>query len=452
MVDHDAPRPPADQGLSSLGLLMGLVGSVMAPLTAAFLLVRYGELDRLAQAGQPFDGRWWFLLVMVTGFVRGLVHRQAGIRLWRVVPGDPPVMTGIGHYLVASIAHATACVGFLRVQPGLSPVAPAAVGAMALAWPVTIGLVLRQRRFRALGPRPPLAEDSGFDGLAVMMAVLGFVGLLAAAALGAVALSFPRRVPQTPLLLMFVGSLFMRAALQLTTGVRAVQGRASASAPALRRYGELGTQLALAGGIALLMWTLLWGVDLVAAAVAVAALLALLAWPSMVARYVSWRDTGDAEADRVRRSSPDGGLAALGWMLLGLAGFSLVGAVVAQAASPAVAAQGRTLLGAPIDHDLAWWTIPLALAQAWTALALLGVWPHRRRVATAWAIAAVLATITLRAGAIGAVLDAPLERRAIGVAALLAMLTPPVATLLLLHRRALPRAIARVRPAATARA
>ena len=41
---------------------------------------------------------------------------------------------------------------------------------MALAWPVTIGLVLRQRRFRALGPRPPLAEDSGFDGLAVMMA------------------------------------------------------------------------------------------------------------------------------------------------------------------------------------------------------------------------------------------------------------------------------------------
>ena len=244
---------------------------------------------------------------------------------------------------------------------------------------------------------------------------------------------------------------------QVRSLTSALQGDPRTSGPAFIRHGDLSVNAAMVVGCCVLMWTMAQGIDLIAVASVVAVLLALLAWPAMVRRYASWRDGRDRDEDRVRQPSPDAGHTALGWVLLGLGLFTLTGALTSVVGSGSsgdsampgtlLAASARDLLGTPLVRDLAWWALPLAVAQLWAALELLAVSSRRWLVANLWGAAAVIVAVAANAGHLRALVDAPLAPQARGLTGMLMLLTPAVATLLLVNRQSLPKAIARMKRA-----
>ena len=112
----------------------------------------------------------------------------------------------------------------------------------ALAWPVTVWAVTRLPRFRALGDRPPPAEDNGFEGLAVLMAILGPSGLLVSLMMLWMGAKF--RADGT----MWMSNIFLlggmglvaRSGLHAWVGLRAVRGSAVSATDEFLRYGNVG--------------------------------------------------------------------------------------------------------------------------------------------------------------------------------------------------------------------
>lgn len=455
MAAHaDRPQPPADQGLSSLGLVMSLTGSVMAPLVGASLLaqikVAADRADALARYGGEGDGQTlWLFLILIASVVRSLVHRMAGIRLWRDTPSDPPAMSGITTYLIAALAHTATWVAYLKVKAHAPAAALLGAAVLLMAWPVAVYLVTRQRRFRALGPRPPVAEDNGFEGLAVLMSILGFCGLMSS--LVVVVLGFSLRDERAGfanVLLLAGAALVVRSIIHLSVGVRAARGDAVNAAPDFLRYGNVGIAIGAGVGGLLTLWMFTVSIDIFAMAMGVGVMLALMAWPAIVRRFVTWRHLADVATDTVRRRSPDAGITALGWLLLAGAAMTL-GSYVASALwvdtlGASSAAMIMKLAGMPFNHAPGWWALPLGLAELWAALELLAVTPRRRLVASAWAAAAVVVTTVVMAPELEALLDAPIEPRTTGLAAFLIGISPAVATLLLVNRAPLPTAVAKV--------
>lgn len=452
----DRPQPPADQGLSSLGLIMTLTGSVMAPLVGALLLVQIRVSAERASAlsGVGVDGEGhtlWLFCLLIASVVRSMVHRMAGLRMWRDVPGDPPAMSGITTYLITAAAQTALLVTFLRVKADAS--AGALVGSIAvmMAWPVAVYAVTRTRRFQALGPRPPVAQDNGFEGLAVLMAILGFCGLVGSLVVVALGLSARDESPGMANVLLICGvALTVRSIIHLSVGHRAVRGTAVNAASDFLRYGDVGIAIGAGVGGVLTLWLFTMSLDIFALAMGVGVMLALMAWPSIVRRFVMWRQLADIAGDVVRRRSPDAGVTALGWLLLAGAA-SALGSYLAATLAEGMSARSLSLVtemaGMPFGRSGAaeWWELPLGLAELWAALELLAVTPRRRLISSLWAVAAI-AAITITMGPdLNDLLDQALVVRAGGFAVFFIALTPAVATLLLVNRAPLPAAVARVK-------
>ncbi len=446
MSQIDRPQPPADQGLSSLGLLMSLAGSVMAPLVAVAVI---NELHVESLIGSHYGAEkhtGWLVLVLVAGLVRSLMHRTAGIRLWRSVPSDPPVLVGIRNYALAAAGHTLATIGLASSKWNAPPAAMLGIAVMLMAWPVAVWAVTSQARFRQLGPRPPTAEDNGFEGLAVMMATFGFVGLLAAVALAAMAYSGLSEgwVRFAGLVVGAVASLLYRSYRHVAIGVGALRGSPVSSGPAFVEYGNLGLAVGgIVGGL-LLAWVALQSIDGVAMVTAVALMLALMAWPALVRRFVSWRELADVNSGTVRSPSPDRGATALGWMLLAGGAISTSTSLAALLGSEGMAMTVHSLNGIPFGLDPGWWALPLGLLQLWAALELLAVTPRQRLIGNAWALASVAVALVTRTETLLAAFDLPPRPQTVVVTAFLLAITPAIATLLLINRPAFPTAVARV--------
>lgn len=457
MVPHaDRPQPPADQGLSSLGLIMTLVGSVMAPLVGALLLgqIRVAAARETALSGMGGSNdsvTLWLFLIMIAGVVRSLVHRMAGLRLWRDAPTDPPSLSGLTTYLIASAAHTGLVVLFLKVHDDTSMGALLGTAVLMMAWPAAIYGITRMRRFQALAPRIPLAEDNGFEGLAVLMAIFGFIGLVCSVVFTILGFSLRDEASGTANLFMLVGvALTVRSIIHLNVGARAVRGTAVNAASDFVRYGDVGVVIGAVVGAVLTLWLFMESLDFFAMAFGVAVMLGLIAWPTIVRRFVIWRHLADVATDTVRRRSPDAGITALGWLLLGGAAIALGSYVAATLWESGIRARSATMVmyaaSIPLDENSRdWWTLPLGLAQLWAALELLAVTPRRRAVASLWALAALLATAIEWLPDLPDLAKLPLEQRAMGYAIFLLILTPAVATLLLVNRAQVPIATARIK-------
>lgn len=451
----DRPQPPADQGLSSLGLIMTLTGTVMAPLVGAMTLGNIRAASErgamMARSGAEGDTvTLWLFLILIAGVVRSLVQRMAGIRLWRDVPTDPPALSGINTYAIAAAAHTALICLFLKVHDAAGIKVILGVAAFLMAWPVAILLVTRQRRFQALGPRPPLAEDNGFEGLAVLMAILGFAGLVCSVMVVVLGVSVRDEARGTANVFVLCGvALVVRSIIHFSVGARAVRGTAPNAAADFLRYGDVGTAIGAGVGGLLTLWLFTKSLDFFAMALGLAVMIALMAWPTTVRRFVSWRHLADVATDTVRRRSPDAGITALGWLLLAGASFALSSYLAdllwAADLRPRSTQLVNTLGGVLHDVEEAWYTLPLALAQLWAALELLAVTPRRRAVASAWAVATLAVTFLTQAGDLSRLMDEDLPIRAAGFAAFFLAITPAVATLLLVNRVAIPPAIARVK-------
>jgi hypothetical protein len=177
-------------------------------------------------------------------------------------------------------------------------------------------------------------------------------------------------------------------------------------------------------------------------------MLALMAWPAIVRRFVTWRHLADVATDNVRGRSPDAGLTALGWLLLAGACVTL-GSYAAQLLwkddlGGHTTEMVKQMAGMPLNQERGWWVLALGLGELWAALELLAVTPRRRLVATAWGLAAVAATLIATAPHLARLLDLPFQDRAIGFATFFVGISPAVATVLLVNRATVPTAVARI--------
>jgi hypothetical protein len=455
VVPHaDRPQPPADQGLSSLGLIMTLAGSVMAPMVAALLLIQIQvSAHRSALLSDSTSSiTLWLFLILIAGLVRSMVHRMAGLRLWRDAPNDPPALSGITTYVIAAGAHTALICLFLKIHDSVPASMLLGTAVFLMAWPLAVFLVTRLPRFQALGARPPLAEDNGFEGLAVLMAILGFAGLVCSVMVVVIGVSMRDEDKWAANVLILCGAaLVVRSIIHLSVGARGLRGTAVAAARDFLRYGDVGIAIGAAVGGGFTLYTFTESLELFALVRGIAITLALMAWPAIVRRFVSWRHLADVASDNVRRRSPDFGVTALGWLLLAGAAYALGSYLASVLWESEVRARSTQLVlkmgGTPWGvQDTHWWTLPLGLGQLWAALELLAVTPRRRVVASLWGLAAVAVALVEKGPHLGELLDLPLILRAAGFAIFFLGITPAVATLLLVNRPTIPSAVARVKP------
>src|SRR5690349_15976200 len=217
---------------------MALAGSVIGPLAAVQLMAQYQAESEAAQAAMRYGdealavvpGHKLLLLVLVTGLLRAFSHRDAGIRLWRWVPSDPPIMRGVHRYVAAAALHTAACVMFVRARWDVAPIKLCAVAVITMAWPVAVVAILRLRRFRELPTPLPVPEDGGLDSVAVLVAVVSFIGLLVALVIDGALLQLDH-LGLAPLLYAGAATLVAQWLHGVYTGVRALRGDPLASGP-----------------------------------------------------------------------------------------------------------------------------------------------------------------------------------------------------------------------------
>lgn len=431
---HATPRPPADLGLSSLGLVLTVTGAVMAPLGAAMMVqVWLGERTGENERGLP-PMAWLLALVIALTIARSLAQRAAGLRLWRATPGAPPALGGVRRYVGVAALHTAAIVAYSAVRWERVPLEVTGLAAASLAWPLAVLALTSGRAVRALGAAPPMAEDRGLEGLAVIMACFALNGLAVAALVLALGLVSDRG-ETTAFLVGSSALLGVRSGLHLATAAGALRREPWAAGPAFVRWADRATVLGAVVGGAGVLFTLITTVDAIEAAQMVAVLLALLAWPLLVRRFVTWRELTEADRGGVVRPAPDGGLTALGWLLVATGAVTAGNLAAAWLDTPHELLSWLLPVSGLFRSPPTWWMTALVATQLWAGVALVRVSASRRWVATGWAVAQV--AINLYEGRwVLTALDQPLRAVHLqGMAVLAALLALPVFTLVMVHRR-----------------
>src|SRR5688572_15340757 len=143
-------KQPADLGLSSLGLLMQLAGSVFAAAAGVFVL---GTMVDEGRHGLASQDTMWRAVLIITAIARSLLHRHAGTVLLYGIPGtESPKnrLRGVQLYVIGGIAHSI----FVAIMLCAFAHAPAksalAAGAGLAVWPVCLAVLLVLPRFRRL--------------------------------------------------------------------------------------------------------------------------------------------------------------------------------------------------------------------------------------------------------------------------------------------------------------
>lgn len=444
-------RLPADRGLTGLGLLMQLVGSVMLGLMAMVALAP------IFAGAAP--GAWPIFLLGATGAIRAAFHRAAGgALLYAGIDGALPALRR--YVVVAFLATAAWAAVLLESGAGASLALPV-VGALA-AWPVTLLILASRPSFRALVEGSPrTAEDMGFEGTAVLMVILGALGALFS--LAALIALFKAKAwsgsfgPAGILLLGVFAMLAVRSIMHVNAGLKGTRGLdADGATDAAARYYSFGfVSSVIAGGALLIqmMMSVLHPMGLLMIGLVV---FFLLIWPLALRRFYTERNfsillAGD-DAPRYHRA-PDAGMTALGWLLLMLATYQigyLVPTVLV--GSPGLAAgqfadfNPATLGVAPFRSM--WWQVGLAGLGLWAAIELIQMSDRYKVAATVYGVVAAAVTVylywpMLRAFQLGG--GGPnLLGSLLPLSVALMMLVIPVTAVVLANRKLTPEATARI--------
>lgn len=378
----DASRAPVDHGLSGLGLVMQLGGSVFAALTA---LTGFSSMIAVAMS---FDGRgdnFWAFLLTALGLVRSGLHRNAGSEL---LYGDDG-RGAIRRYVWVGLAHTALWAYYLSHTLHAPNGATLGVVILFGAWPATMAIALQTPALARLHGPLPVAADKGFDGLGCIMAVLGVGGLLygVVTMLALVDLSKGARTNfDFQAMMLLFGLLIVRSAMHVRAALRTLTSRdLDVSTEAATRYGNAGVSIALLAGAVMFLFTLKAGAFALVGLILVATLTAMLfAWPAAVRRFASERRfAGPFPASMRAQRSADGGLSSLGWLLLGLGVLSMSSALPAVLWGDASLGsyQALSLFGDHAAGSSRWWPVLEAGLQIWAAIALIGAGPSSRTIA-----------------------------------------------------------------------
>lgn len=423
-IDHS--HLPADGGLSGLGLVMALAGTLFVALMSGVaiymvLVVLRNDLHGISAS---------FLLAFVAiiaSIVRSSMHRAAGRRL--LSDGlSPPRAAFRRYWMWSAIQCATALIA-LGSQHGNGS-AMACLLILLAAWPVALAIILARPRFsRLLDGNLPVTDDKGFEGAAILMLVFGAVGLLVAVKAIFLSLGFSFANSFVTFMMNAVIAVsVIRSSLHVRAGLRGVRGgRHDHTAAAANTYGEFGVNAAFVIGIAIVIVVLLEGditiVDFVV--MASIATWSLAAWPTIVTRFFTERLFADAFARSSRgvetyRRAADRGLTTLGWLLFGYAVFNLAMAGALLVSTSAILDRARD----PLAHVFSLggssgWSIGVASLQLGAGLALIRMRASYKIIPTIYSV-------------VGAVLA--FGRFPLGVDLAIALVVP-VTTLALVHRR-----------------
>ena len=363
-------RLPADLGLSSLGLMMQLVGSVSLGVMA------YLALMPVFSGGMP--GTWYLFLLGSSGAVRAAFHRAAGSTLIYGAPGG--AKKALQSYIIVS-AIETVIWAFVLIKMGTSLKETLPVIGMLVGWPITLQIMMTRPRYAAILNRDEVtqSEDLGFEGTGVFMLILGVMGALFAGLMLVTMFKLPGKALSSPQGLLVVGVFMMllaRSCIHALAGFKATSGVDTDSASdAAARYYSFGVVSAVisAGAIlVLMMMTSLHPLGLVMVGLLLGF---LLLWPLLLRRFYTEKNFSVLLAGTegaTQRRAPDAGITALGWILLGSGVFALSSSVpqllFGADTNPLAAMFGGSFT--PNIEQSPWWGIGIASVQLWAGIEL----------------------------------------------------------------------------------
>lgn len=457
VVDLVDAEVPADQGLSSLGLLMQLAGNVLAAYAALILF-----FVLLASRG---DDTLALFLVLGLSIARSLMHRSAGAQLLygpRMAglgegdAGGGRRLAGVRRYIMFALIQsaAVAAIVVLAFHVGVT-IALAVAGGLA-GWPVALAVIFALPRFKKFRDAVPMPEDKGFEGTSILMTVLGLCGIVAAGTMLLVMLDMPGRELQRGagvLVVLSVIMLLVRSLLHAHAGISGLRETSvDHSVERANRYANFGVISSFCMGGAMLLWAMSSGVELTALAMVCGLVWMLMAWPLIVRRFYNDRQFSELLAGDhapLHRRSPDAGLTGLGWLLVAyaaLAGSFLLPELAMRSERASRELQSLFALGAAIGARSVWWSIGTVVLQAWAGFELVRMSPQRRAIATAYGVIGAIVTVYTNWPMLRALRHASIGGTDTMVVAPLAFaLILPIATIVLVNRKIAPTARARYR-------
>ena len=444
---------PADQGLSSLGMLMQLGGNLFAAMGA---LLAFAMLFALRGSGEVL----WMLLVLIAGVARSLLHRAAGTQLLYGAPGFSEDgknnrLSGIRRYIAFALMH-TALVGAMlggKFHFELEVVAGIVLG--LAVWPVMLAVVLALPRFRRFKDDLPLTEDKGFEGASILMTVLGLVGVAGAGTALIVLLDLPGRMPgQLVLVMLALVMLVIRSVLHVQAGLSGLrETNVDRSVELANRYANFGVISSFCGGGALLLMVM-GSADLGGLVGVCVVSWMLMSWPLIIRRFFSDRQFADllaGEAAPMHRRAPDAGLTGLGWLLIAAAAYSasfLFVQLFAGDDRTTREMQALLALGGAGGVRSVWFSVGMVVLQAWAGFELVRMSPQSRIIATVFGIVGAIVAVYINLPVLDALKGARGiigNTEALMLGSLAMALILPVATVVLVNRKIAPTARARFR-------
>ncbi len=459
-------RVPADHGLSGLGLIMQLFGSVFGAVTALYGVMALIELSQMGRHGGGDSGMMlWILLIAGSGVTRSLLHRAAGADL---IYGESPYQ-GVRHYLIASLVNAGAWLALLggKLSAPASLLIP--VLCLLLSWPIALTIALNMPGLRELSQRVPPGEDKGFEGASLLMLIFGLLGVIGTSLALYALWQSPSEVHSQGWFMLGVVALLVLIVRSVIHVNAAIQGlretRLDVSVQAANRYADFGVIAAMIAGGAMLIAVMMINAD-VSALVGVTCLVwMLLAWPLTVRRFFGERQFADIMAGddgAPHRRAPDLGLTTLGWFLFATSLVSLSFMLPAILLLPSrmgdMGGMGgmstiMSIMSPGIDHS-PWFGIGIAALELWAAIELIRMGELHRIAATAFGVVATAVNIYMywpiltHLGSLSR--EGGLGSSTMVLASLAIQLIVPLTTLFAANRSVVPPATARFKPGAGA--
>ncbi len=388
-----APNIPADRGLTGLGLLMQLGGSV---------LVAYGALIAVVSVlmpASPDSPRMTMFLLGIVSALRSSFHRSAGTNL---LYGSPKGhLFGLKRYVLVGIVQSIVAFFLLKNMEMPTDVSLYLL-VILLAWPTTLGLMMLLPQFKLGSSKLPHPEDMGFESLAVLMTIMGIAGSLIMGLVVYSMVSSEVMRSEVPgiLAILLSGMLLVRSVFHAQAGMRGISGidsdRAMATA---NRYVQFGTVSAIITGALFLLQMLMQSVHLASLVVAFGVSYLLLIWPNILRTFIGDRNFSlILNEETTPRRAPDTGLTALGWLLLALGSIGFA----TSAASLLISGNTQALEVAPLLTELTGagpqsplWALGIGALQLAAGFSLITMKSNHKLIVTVYGVVASLVTLYL---------------------------------------------------------
>jgi hypothetical protein len=454
VVDLVDAGVPADQGLSSLGLLMQLAGNLFAAYGG---LIAFLMLFAMRGSGETL----WMLILVGACITRSIFHRNAGTTLLYgqmalTTEGANQRLSGIRKYITVALLQ-TLLVGAMLGGKFHVPGKIVLGLVLGLAvWPVTLAILMALPRFRRFKDDLPLTEDKGFEGASILMSVLGLCGLLGTGAVLLILLDLPgNALTKGPgvLIALALAMLCVRSFLHVQAGLSGLrETNVDRSVELANRYANFGVISSFCGGGAMLLFVMTTPIGAIGIVVVCGVCWLLLSWPLIIRRFFSDRQFADLLAGDnapTHRRSPDAGLTGLGWLLLAHAAFaaSFLIPQVVLAEGGGREFQALMALGGGGGMRSMWFSVGIVVLQGWAGFELIRMSPQSRIVATVFGVVGAAVTVYIS----WPMLKMFKHLRGIDKDGMM-MLMPlalgliiPIATILLVNRKITPTARARFR-------